>query len=94
MTDFAQMDRALQRLKAATEPELPEGFMDGVWMRASELEQVSATRTRLAMYLAMAFIGLGAGFGTTQSTARAEQVSYQLAEGVDLSPAALLHIQP
>lgn len=94
MAQNEKLNLVLQRLRAAPDPALPEGFMDGVWMRAGKLEQVSGARARLALITAMAFIGLGAGFGTTQSPARAERANYQLIEGSDLSPASLLHVQP
>jgi hypothetical protein len=76
------------------EPAPPDGFMDGVWMRAGQFQEVSARRTRLALFAAMAFVGLGAGFGTTQAPANAEPAAYQLVDGADLSPATLLHVEP
>ena len=94
MADNEKLNLALQRLREAPDPALPEAFMEGVWMRAGKLEQVRGARTRLALFTAMAFIGLGVGFGTTQSPARAERANYQLIEGSDLSPASLLHVQP
>ncbi|GGD65050.1 hypothetical protein GRI62_11610 [Erythrobacter arachoides] len=94
MADNERLNRALQWLGAVPDPSLPEDFMGGVWMRAGKLEQVDATRTRVALFTAMAFIGLGAGFGTSQSPARESQTNYQLIEGADLSPASLLHVQP
>jgi hypothetical protein len=40
------------------------------------------------------FVGLGAGFSTTHTPARAETAGNRLIDGTDLSPAALLHVEP
>ena len=88
------VDLALAKLRAIPDPVLPDGFMDGVWMRAGRFEEMSSRRTRLGLFVAMAFIGLGAGFGTTQAPVHAEPASYQLGDGADLSPASLLHVEP
>lgn len=94
MRDEHRLDKALARLGSGSGGAIPEDFMDGVWMRAGRLEEVSARRTHLVLFAAMAFIGLGAGFGTTRAPANAEPAGYQLVEGADLSPAALLHVEP
>ncbi|OJW73692.1 MAG: hypothetical protein BGO57_14860 [Sphingomonadales bacterium 63-6] len=94
MRDEHRLDKALTLLGSGSERAIPEDFMDGVWVRAGRLEEASVRRTRLALFVAMAFIGLGAGFGTTQAPANAEPAGYQLVEGADLSPAALLHVEP
>lgn len=88
------LDNALAELGAAPDPALPGGFMDGVWMRAGQIEEVSTRRTRLALFAAMAFIGLGAGVGASQAPVNAEPAGYQLVGGGDLSPAALLSVGP
>lgn len=94
MRNDHQLDNALARLGTMPEPALPDDFMDGVWMRAGQFQEVSARRTRMALFAAMAFVGLGAGFGTTQAPANAEPAAYQLVDGADLSPATLLHVEP
>ncbi|AMG75159.1 hypothetical protein [Sphingopyxis granuli] len=94
MRNEQRLDNALARLRSSADPALPDGFMDGVWMRAGQMEALSAQRTRFVLFAAMAFIGLGAGFGTTQAPAHAEPAGYQLVEGANLSPAALLHVEP
>ena len=94
MRNDHQLDNALARLGTMPEPAPPDGFMDGVWMRAGQFQEVSARRTRLALFAAMAFVGLGAGFGTTQAPANAGPAGYQLVDGADLSPATLLHVEP
>lgn len=94
MQNDDDLDLALAKLGAPPEPMLPDGFMDGVWLRAGRLEEMGTRRTRLALFAAMAFIGLGAGFGTTQTPAKAEVASYRLIDGADLSPASLLHVEP
>lgn len=88
------LNATLAMLGAQKTRALPEGFMDGVWMRAGQLEEIAARRTRLALLLGMAFIGLGVGFGAPQTAAHAEPAVYQLVDGADLSPAALLHVEP
>ncbi len=85
---------ALAKLATMPQPPLPDGFMDGVWMRAGKMEELSVRRTRLAVFAVMAFVGLGAGFGATQAPAYAGPASYQLVDGADLSPASLLHVEP
>lgn len=94
MQDENRLDIALASLGSVRDPVPPEGFMDGVWMRAGRLEEVSARRGRLAFFAAMTFIALGAGFGTTQAPGNAQPPHYRLIDGADLSPAALLHVEP
>lgn len=94
MQNDERVVRALAKLGGTSEQTLPDGFMDGVWLRAGRLEEISARRTRFAMFAAMAFIGLGAGFGTTQTPAHAKPTGFQLVEGADLSPASLLRLEP
>lgn len=92
--DDQPVERALATWAAMPDPALPEGFMDGVWMQAGQLEEMASRRTRLALFAVMAFVGLGAGFGATQTPAKAQTAHYQLVEGADLSPASLLHVEP
>lgn len=92
--DDNPVERALAAWAAMPDPATPDGFMDGVWMQAGQLEEKASRRTRLALFAAMAFVGLGAGVGTTQTPARAETANYRLVEGADLSPASLLHVEP
>jgi len=94
MRNEQRLENALASLRSSADPVLPDGFMDGVWLRAGHLEEASARRTRLSLFAAMSFVGLGAGFGTTQAPANAEPVGYQLVEGANMSPAALLHVEP
>ncbi|TNE43082.1 MAG: hypothetical protein EP345_04710 [Sphingomonadales bacterium] len=75
-------------------PSVSDDFMDGVWMRAGQLEERSSERARLALFAAMAFVGLGAGIGATAAPASAETAGFRLVDGADLSPAALLHVEP
>ena len=88
------LEHALADLGNMPAPSVSDGFMDGVWMRAGQLEERSPERTRLALFAAMAFVGLGAGIGATAAPASAEAASFRLVDGADLSPAALLHVEP
>ncbi len=94
MQNEDQLDRALASLGSAKGPVLSDDFMDGVWMRAGQMEEAAGQRRRLALMAGMAVIGLGTGFGTVQAPAYAEPASYQLIDGTDLSPAVLLHVTP
>lgn len=94
MHDESRLDMTLASLGARQRPSLPEGFMDGVWMRAGRQEEVSRGRFRLVLMAGMALIGLGSGFGITQAPARAEASGYSLMDGSELSPASLLHVEP
>ncbi|MEO1968504.1 MAG: hypothetical protein ABGW87_07310 [Sphingomonadaceae bacterium] len=94
MLEEDDLNHALTILGSEGNAVLPDGFMDGVWLLAGRLEEVKQRRNRSVFFLAMAMIGLGAGFGVTQAPAKAQTAGYQLVEGTDLSPAALLHVQP
>jgi|TARA_R100000501_G_scaffold18540_1_gene40539 hypothetical protein len=71
---------------------VPDGFMDGVWLRAGEMAEAANARRRVALFAAIFVAGLGGGFGTIQTPAQAEPTSYDLFAGADLSPAVLLHV--
>jgi len=94
MHEDDHVNLALEKLAATPDPALPDGFMDGVWMRAGQLEERTSRRTRSLLFAGMAVIGLGAGFGTAQTPAQAEPAGFQLVEGADMSPASLLHVEP
>lgn len=94
MPNDDRLDSALAKLGSLPDPALPGDFMDGVWMRAGRIEEVSARRRRYAIFALMSFAGLGAGFAATQAPANAEPARYRLIEGADLSPASLLHVEP
>lgn len=72
--------------------ELPDGFMDGVWLRAGEMAEAANARRRVALFAAIFVAGLGGGFGTIQTPAPAGPQSHLLFAGADLSPAVLLHV--
>jgi len=94
MQDETQFDRVLTDLGGSDAISVPDDFMDAVWMRAGRMEEASMRRTRSAMLGAMMVVGLAAGFSAAQAPARAEVPTSQLVDGTDLSPAALLHVQP
>lgn len=94
MQNTEHLDRAFRILGNARAPAMSEDFMLGVWVRAGQMEEEIAQRRRLAVMVGMAFVGLTTGFGTIQAPAYAQPQAYQLIEGADLSPAALLHVEP
>ncbi len=94
MNDNELLERALTELRNMPAPSVSDGFMDGVWMRAGQLEARASGRARLALFAAMAFVGLSAGVGTTAAPASAEPAGFRLVDGADLSPAVLLHVEP
>ena len=94
MNNHELFDRALAGLGNMRDPSVPDGFMEGVWARAGQFEAKASGRARLALFAAMAFVGLGAGIGSTAAPASAETASFRLVDGADLSPAALLHVEP
>lgn len=86
-----EVDLALAKICSPADPLTPNGFMDGVWLRAGQLEEVAAHRSRLALFAVIGLIGLGAGFEVTLAPAQAKPAQYHLIDGFDLSPASLLH---
>lgn len=88
------IDRALADLGSMPAPSMSDGFMDGVWMRAGQLEERASGRASLALIAAMAFVGLGAGIGATAAPTSAETAGFRLIDGAILSPSALLHVEP
>ncbi|MBR0552710.1 hypothetical protein [Stakelama marina] len=85
------MNKALVSLGVAEQHDLPEEFMDGVWLRAGEIAAGADGRRRITL-LAIFMVGLGAGYGTIEATDHDEPQAYQLVAGADLSPANLLHV--
>lgn len=94
MQDDSRLDMALKGVSGSDGAAIADDFMDSVWMQAGRLEEMSARRRRLALMGVMIFVGLGAGFSTTHTPARAESTGNRLIDGTDLSPAALLHVEP
>ena len=88
------LETSLALLAASTKATTPDGFIDGIWQRAGQLQERADGRNRLALFCGLIFVGLGAGFGTMQTPASAQSTSYQLIAGDQLSPAALLHLGP
>lgn len=93
MDQETRLDRALHALGSSPPGSPTDGFMDGVWLRAGQLAEAAEARRRLALFAAVFVTGLGAGFWTIQEPAEPLAPDYQLVEGADLSPAALLHLQ-
>ena len=94
MHNKSHLDAALDALGATAAPPVPDGFLDGVWQRAGQLQERSNGRRRMALFCGLFVIGLGAGFGTIQTSAAATSASYQISSIDSLSPAALLHVEP
>ena len=94
MHDKSLLDVSLVALGANAAAATPDGFLDGVWQRAGQLQERVDGRRRLALFCGLFVIGLGAGFGTIQTPASASSAPYQLGPIDDLSPSALLHVEP
>ncbi len=94
MGDDARMDSILNALAQQHADDLPPGFMDEIWQRAGEMIEIGNRRRRLALFVGIFAVGLGAGVGTTRSPAHADVSEYQLIDGAQLSPSALLHVEP
>lgn len=96
MTDQSSLDAALDRLGAQVLTQAPADFMDGVWLRAGQLGEISERRRRAALFAGLFVVGLGAGAGTMglpYTYASSPQIAYSdFASGEQLSPAALLHV--
>jgi hypothetical protein len=93
MAQDTRLENALRSLGGAAGDEMPEGFMDGVWLKAGQLTEAAEGRRRLALFAGVFAAGLGAGFWTMESPASEQPQGYSLIAGADLSPAALLHVQ-
>ncbi len=94
MGDDARIDSILHALARQDVDDLPPGFMDGMWQRAGAMIEIGNRRRRLALFIGIFVVGLGAGIGTTRSPAYADTPEYQLIDGAQLSPSALLHVEP
>lgn len=94
MLNDPNLNITLARLAASTMATTPDGFFDGVWQRVGQLQERADGRRRLALFCGLIVVGLGAGFGTSQTPAFAQPPSYKLIAGAELSPAALLHLEP
>ncbi|WP_052223360.1 hypothetical protein [Novosphingobium malaysiense] len=89
------LDRWLQGL--AERPlamDAEEDFHERVWQRIGQMSEARDQRRRTVLGLAMVAVALGTGIGATHSPAHAARAGLALADGSDLSPAALLHVSP
>jgi hypothetical protein len=94
MDQETRLNQALGALRGKQSSDLPDGFMDGVWVRAGQLAEAADARQRLALFAIIFVVGWGAGFGTIQVPAGlAESTAHETFAGTNLSPAALLHVQ-
>ncbi len=93
MYDKSTLDASLAAFGASATAAAPDGFLDGVWQRAGQLQERADGRRRLAVFCGLFAVGLGAGFGTIQKPAAANSAPYQLGSTGDLSPSALLDFQ-
>lgn len=94
MDNNSHLDASFAALGSTANTAVPDGFIDGVWQRAGQLQERADSRRRLALFCGLFFIGLGAGFSTIQTPASASVAPYQLGLIDDLSPSALLHVEP
>ena len=92
MDDNARLDDALALLAAnSTEP---EDFFDGVWQRVGQIQERVERRHRLALFGGLFVVGLGSGFGVVRGPSVADPAPYELIVTDQLSPSALLHVEP
>jgi hypothetical protein len=94
MDNNSHLDASLAALGASATAAAPDGFLDGVWQRAGQLQERADGRRRLALFCGLFVVGLGAGFGTIHTPTAANSAPYQLDSIDDLSPSALLHVEP
>lgn len=94
MRNDARIDRLLQAFARQDVYDLPPGFMDAMWQRAGEMSEIGNRRRRMALFVGIFAVGLGAGVGTSRSPAYADVPEYRLIDGAELSPSALLHVEP
>lgn len=88
------LDALFATLAEAARSDLPDGFYDGVWQRAGQLQEKAEGRQRRVLFCALLVVGLGAGFGTAGTDELANRASFQLSAADILSPAALLRVTP
>lgn len=97
MRDEHSLDAVLGTL-SATASEVHADFMDGVWQRAGQLGEIADRRRRTALFVGLFVVGLGAGAGTSGWPGGYGAASAQSGEsmilGEQLSPSALLHVEP
>lgn len=86
------LDASFAFLARSAKADLSDGFYDGVWQRAGQLQERNEGRQRLALFCGLLVVGLGAGFGTTGMTVLANPAPIELSAADDLSPATLLHV--
>lgn len=93
MEQETRLDEALRQLGRRPPGPVPDGFMDGVWLRAGEMAEAANARRRLALFAVIFIAGLSGGIGAVGALAQAEPPFDQTFTGANLSPAVLLHVQ-
>ena len=92
------LDAVLGSLSATAASEVPADFMDGVWQRAGQLGEIADRRRRAALFAGLFVVGLGAGAGASEWPggfgASPAPFGESLILGEQLSPSALLHVEP
>ena len=83
MDSETKIDTALGAFGRADTLDVPDDFMEGVWLRAGQMAEAVDARRRLALFAVVFVTGLGAGFMTIQQPAQAEEPVYQLVAGED-----------
>lgn len=89
-----RLDSSLGALGRSMLASVPDGFMDGVWLRAGELGAIADRRRRMALLVGLFVVGLGAGIGTTQTPANSGPATYAIGASSELAPSALLQFEP
>ena len=94
MHDEPSLDNSLASLSGQADAAVSDGFFDEVWQRAGQLQERADQKNRLMLFCGLFVVGLGAGFSTILPADAAKANTYQLGMTDQLSPAALLHVEP
>jgi hypothetical protein len=94
MPENSKLDASLAALGSAANASPNAGFVDSVWQRAGQLQERADGHRRMALFCGLFVVGLGAGFGTIQTSASANPAPDQITSVNAFSPSALLHVEP
>ena len=86
------LDTTLQALSGIAPDQAREGFLDGVWQRAGELQAQREGRQRMGLFAGLFVVALAAGAGMPQTASFASERPVISLSGDALAPAALLQV--
>ena len=92
MTANDPLDAPLRALSGLSSGPVQDGFLDGVWQRAGELQAQQDGRQRLGLFAGLFVVGLAAGAGVPQTAALASERPAVSLSGDALAPASLLQV--